>query len=290
MSSLVFFGLAGGITLLLLLRELKVRSFRESFWADRKRAARNYAYLIGSLVTLTLIRKTTPLMAEHLPQLFPIHKHFVLDVVGIFLGAELLNYVIHYVKHTHPWLWRFHFQHHRETKFNLWLTAHVHVGEVFVSGMIMSAILTSIGFSPTATQIYFLFYSLVNTYQHTGKEISLGVLDRIIVGPRYHRLHHALKMKGNFGSTLVFWDVVFGTAHWPEHHKSNLKVGIRENGEPWGFWREFTWFLVPGRRAETTQTSEKRKTSPTWLGDPSEWKRPPSTPKREIEPLLPTAK
>ncbi len=247
MDAGVFYAISGGLLLLLVLLELRIRSFRQAFWADRKRAFRNYGYLAASMATLVLIRQTTPFFSEYLPQLFDLKNHFVIDLVGAFMVAELLNYILHYVKHHHPWLWRFHFQHHRETKYNVWMTAHVHAGEVFLSGCIMAVILTAIGFTPQATQIYFLFYSAVNTYQHTGRDVSLGFLDRIIVGPRYHRLHHAIKMKGNFGSTLVFWDIIFGTAHWPEQHKTRLKVGIRENGEPWGFWKEMTWFLKPAK-------------------------------------------
>jgi len=257
MSDATFYAVAVGSLALIILWEWRVPSFRRGIFGDRRKAVRNWSYLASILVTMVGIRMVSGGMEGAVPRLISLEGLFVLDIAGVFLTAELMNYGIHYLKHRHGYLWRFHFQHHRETDYNIWLTAHLHGLEVFVSGCAMSAVLVLAGFSSLATQIYFLFYSAANTYQHSGTAISLGFLDWLIVSPRYHRLHHAVKMRGNFGSTLTVWDIVFGTAQWPKTKDAGMRTGIRESGEPYGFWSEITYFLRRGRvRSGRTEAIE----------------------------------
>jgi sterol desaturase/sphingolipid hydroxylase (fatty acid hydroxylase superfamily) len=62
--------------------------------------------------------------------------------------------------------------------------------------------------------------------------LSLGaVLDRVIVGPAYHRVHHTLDGRGNYGSVLTFYDVVFGTAVWPPADIYQRSVGVVDVSE-----------------------------------------------------------
>ena len=117
--------------------------------------------------------------------------------------------------------------------------------EVLISGSFMGICMASIGFSQQAVNIYFLFYSLANTYQHCNKNLSLGILDYIIVSPRYHRIHHSKSYRANYGSTLTFWDIAFGTAIFPKRHEVVTDIGITSHGEPFGFVEEMLYFLKP---------------------------------------------
>ncbi|MCB9649854.1 MAG: sterol desaturase family protein [Deltaproteobacteria bacterium] len=126
------------------------------------------------------------------------------------------------------------------------MVTHTHALEVVLSGTLMSAILVLLGFSAPVVQVYLLFYSLANTYQHSAFDLSLGWLDKVIVNPAYHRYHHAVGSRTNYGNTLTVWDVVFRTAQWPvDHHAPDVEIGIGDGPEPYGFLAELGYFAAP---------------------------------------------
>jgi sterol desaturase/sphingolipid hydroxylase (fatty acid hydroxylase superfamily) len=246
--------LLAGLALLVGL-ELRSPSFRAGSFQKNVRAIRNWSFLAGAIVSSWALRLISAELSAHLAPLFVWGDWVVPNLIGCFLVAELIGWFLHWVKHRNAWLWRFHFQHHRETHYDLWLISHTHALEVVISGTLMSAILILLGFSPLSINAYFLFYALANPYHHSGFDYSLGWLDRIIVSPAYHRLHHAVGSHGNFGNTLTVWDWVFRTATWPdEQSASQLALGIGDGPEPYGFVAEMTWFLEPDALPETSES------------------------------------
>lgn len=156
--------------------------------------------------------------------------------------AELFGYTVHYVKHTNAFLWKFHFQHHREEEYNLWLTAHTHALEVLVSGTAMACLLTLLGFRPAVVEVYLLFYSLCKFFQHSSVDLSLGPLNRILVTPAYHRWHHEIASRCNYAVCFTLFDVLFGTVRWPAAERPS-RFGVHNAALPYGFWAEHLWFL-----------------------------------------------
>jgi sterol desaturase/sphingolipid hydroxylase (fatty acid hydroxylase superfamily) len=215
--------------------------FKSSF-SKKDFVLRNSAYIVTAISVLFVVSKTGKIASEFVPFSLEIHRFPVLDYVGCFLVAELLNYLIHFLKHS-GFLWRFHFQHHLSERYNTLLTTHTHGPEVIISGFIISILMGIIGFGQEAINTYFLFYSLANSYQHMSRNLSLGFLDYIIVSPRYHRVHHSKKMRANYGSTLTFWDIIFRTAYFPQRHEIYKDIGIEKKNEPFGFLKESIFFL-----------------------------------------------
>jgi sterol desaturase/sphingolipid hydroxylase (fatty acid hydroxylase superfamily) len=219
--------------------------------APGPRRRRNWAFLVASVVPMVAVGAVTAGFQRHLPTLLsPGSLPFALDLVACTLAAELVSWLLHWVKHANPYLWRFHFQHHRETHFSVWMVTHTHALEVTLSGVMLAALLAGIGFSVAAVQLYFAFYSVVLAYHHSARGHSLGWLDRVIVGPAYHRLHHRPGARGNYGGALTVWDVVFGTANWPDPTTRDAEVGLPPHApEPFGFRAEMLYFLS-GRRGQ----------------------------------------
>jgi sterol desaturase/sphingolipid hydroxylase (fatty acid hydroxylase superfamily) len=243
MSDLLFnVLLLGGLAMLIGL-ELRSPTFRAGAFEWSARAARNWSFLAGAIGSAWILRIISDEMGRHVKPLVTWDRYALANVVLCFLVADLIGWVLHWVKHTNGWLWRFHFPHHREKHFDVWMVAHTHALEVIVAGTFMSAILILLGFTPTSLSIYFLFYGLVNTYQHSAFDYSLGPLDKIIIGPAYHRLHHAVGAHTNFGDTLTIWDLVFRTVTWPESHRApDVEIGLGECSEPYGFAAEMMYF------------------------------------------------
>ncbi|MET0388161.1 MAG: sterol desaturase family protein [Polyangiales bacterium] len=237
-----------GITTLLLL-ELRAPVFRK-VWRDPKRMRRNLAYLVAAFGTALLLHRVTAFLPSLLPK-WSWQAPLWLQLPLVFLLAEYMNWVLHWAKHENGYFWRFHCQHHKEDHYSPWLITHTYAPEVVLSGSVMAVVVLGLGFSKLALDIYLLFYSLVNLYQHSALPHSLGILDKLIINPAYHRQHHSGE-RVNFGSTLTVWDQIFRTAKWPTSRFDAVNPPpIDETPEPFGFVDEMLYPLKPSRWVET---------------------------------------
>ena len=68
---------------------------------------------------------------------------------------------------------------------------------------------------------------LIESWSHANVDMSFGkVGERLIVGPRFHRLHHARANPDerhihdhNFAPVFPIWDILFGTAIYDGKHR-----------------------------------------------------------------------
>lgn len=262
MPPVLYQTLLGGLMLGLLALELTNADFRAALRRPSDRRRRNVAYLFAALAVGALLPKIGAAARLVVPPQIDWGTNRVVEVALCFAIAELLGYGLHYVKHASAPLWRFHFQHHRETRYDLWLVTHTHGFEVLISGSLSAVVLAALGFSPFALDAYLLFYAVANTYQHSSHDYSLGWLDKLIVNPSYHRLHHAVGTRANYGNTLTLWDVVFRTAQWPLSRRApDVVIGIEAGPEPWGFWDEMRYPFSPPSAKTTAGTTTRSHTS-----------------------------
>ncbi|KFE64022.1 sterol desaturase family protein [Hyalangium minutum] len=229
----------------LVLLELRNPRFRADTFGPGPRRRRNWTFFVASLVPMYFLQSAGVWSRAHLPTLIvPDTLPFAVDFLACTLVAELVSWISHYVKHRFASLWVFHFQHHREEHFSVWMVSHTHGLEVAISGTLLTALLTVLGFSPLSMQLYFALYAVLLTYHHSDMGYSLGWLDWIVVSPAYHRLHHHSQGRGNYGSMLTVFDVLFGTASWPRPDDSPAALGLPPGStEPFGFRAEMLHFL-----------------------------------------------
>ena len=264
MNPVVVVSVSAACLALFVALDLRDAGFRASWSTDRARLRRNLAFLASNFVTIVVLNAITRALAPHLPHVVSWQNAGVVDVVievtACLLVAELVNWGSHWAKHKHTWLWQFHLQHHVETRYSVNLTLHTHGVEVIVTGVAMSSLLCVLGFSRFAVDAFTVAYFCANVYKHCSARMSLGPLDAIFVGPAYHRLHHARAADmngwhGNYGSVLTVFDVLFGTARFPEQHELD-EVYARTPGvdgdEPFGFVDEMLAPLTTSARAASS--------------------------------------
>ncbi len=251
MSALVLPALVGALLLLIVL-EFRDGTFARSWYQDRPRLRRNLSYAAASVVVMALLPRVNGYVRSLTPRLMDWGELWLLEGVCCFLTAELLGWLLHHVKHYNRFLWSFHFQHHREEQFNLWLTAHTHALEVATSATFIAVTTCLLGFSGPVIESYLVVYSFAKVYQHSAFRYTLGPLDYLIVGPAYHRLHHHAGSRCNYAIALTVFDVLFGTARWPaaQPDAGEIRYGVPGSaGLPFGFWAEMTHFLKRRSRA-----------------------------------------
>ena len=105
-----------------------------------------------------------------------------------------------------------------------------------------------IGIAPGQFVGVVAFTQLVESLSHTNVRLSFGtVLERVLVSPRYHRLHHAIGLghesagPGSLGGhnlAVLFpvWDVMFGTARFDDRYEP---TGVRDQLEGRDYGRGF---------------------------------------------------
>ncbi len=145
---------------------------------------------------------------------------------------EFGHFLYHYWGHKVRLFWCLHSTHHAPENMNLTVTyAHFFL-EAPYADTIRTTVCILLGVQP---ELLFLIMFIDGTYGafiHVGENLikdgRLGFLNKIILTPSHHRVHHArnpLYMDTNFCNLLNIWDRAFGT-YQDEDMKVKVEYGI----------------------------------------------------------------
>jgi sterol desaturase/sphingolipid hydroxylase (fatty acid hydroxylase superfamily) len=146
--------------------------------------------------------------------------------------ADFTLYWIHRAQHTWDWAWRTHAWHHSIEElywFSGFRTSFMHSFLYNVPQVAIPVLLLGLGTFETA--LCFAVSMVVQFWEHVNLRVDLGPLDRVIVTPDYHRVHHSLtgRRLQNLAPTFSLWDRLFGTWTDPRTVPLDTPLGI---GEP----------------------------------------------------------
>ncbi|MGI9247998.1 MAG: sterol desaturase family protein [Woeseiaceae bacterium] len=170
------------------------------------------------------------------------------------LAWDFCYYWFHRFSHEISVLWAAHAVHHQSEDYNL-STALRQTSTGFIFGWIFYLPLFLIGF-PLEVLITVNAISLIYQFWvHTQLIRRLGVLDRIVVTPSNHRVHHAQNERyidKNYGGMLILWDRLFGTFE-DESEGEPVVFGVRKPLANWNpFWANlqvYDYLLFDARKA-----------------------------------------
>lgn len=145
---------------------------------------------------------------------------------------EFGHFLYHYWGHKVRLFWCLHSTHHAPEDMNLSVT-HAHF---FLEAPYADAIRTTVcllaGLQPELLFLIMFIDGTWGAFIHVGENLikdgRLGFLNKIILTPSHHRVHHArnpLYMDTNFCNLLNIWDKVFGTFQ-DEQHDIQIQYGI----------------------------------------------------------------
>lgn len=159
--------------------------------------------------------------------------------VVAFVVLDFVYYWGHRACHALAPLWALHAVHHQPRAMNL---------SVGLRGPVLAVVQVAPFLAPLAVvgvpvAVMFPLYVLHTAYKllvHTRVVGTLGVVERILVTPSQHRVHHASNPRWqgkNFGGVFVLWDRLFGTfQREDEAPMASAGVGfapIANNVAPW---------------------------------------------------------
>ncbi len=157
---------------------------------------------------------------------WPLYWQFLLA----FVLKDFIEWNVHRLLHTVPWMWEFHKLHHSIEDMD-WLGAfRSHWGEHVIHRMVSFIPLVILGTNSVALFVIAVAGTLIQEISHANLRQDWGVFRYVINSPRFHSWHHDVKMYGkggqNFAVNLAIWDWLFGTAYWPEDAEQPKRFGF----------------------------------------------------------------
>jgi sterol desaturase/sphingolipid hydroxylase (fatty acid hydroxylase superfamily) len=140
--------------------------------------------------------------------------------LAIFVGGLIGDFFFYWMHRAqHAWFWRFHAVHHSIEDLNAIASYH-HVTEELIRAVFIyvptGLLVTDAGaLGPFLTDLVVL----QGFYIHSCTRLHLGPLRYLIGDNAFHRIHHSNEphhFAKNFSGFSPIWDVVFGTAYFPQ--------------------------------------------------------------------------
>ncbi|KTD54743.1 sterol desaturase family protein [Legionella quateirensis] len=134
-----------------------------------------------------------------------------------FMLMDLTFYYWHRLNHEVPLLWRFHNVHHADPDLDVTTSMRFHVVEIAYSSVFRLVQLAVLGINPLIFICYEFIFQASTFFQHSNIRLPLRLeqmLNKIIVTPRMHGIHHSNFMdetNRNYGVVFSFWDKLHRT-------------------------------------------------------------------------------
>ena len=135
--------------------------------------------------------------------------------VGIaFLVQDFSGYWLHRLNHRVNIFWNRHVIHHSSEEFNLSCALRQSISETIHFGALLMAPAALLGIPAKIFAVLAPIHLFMQFWYHTRLIDKMGWLEKIIVTPSHHRVHHAINpeyIDKNYGQILIIWDKFFGS-------------------------------------------------------------------------------
>jgi sterol desaturase/sphingolipid hydroxylase (fatty acid hydroxylase superfamily) len=151
-------------------------------------------------------------------------EHPLLLLAIYYLIYDFVYYWMHRIQHLIPWWWALHSMHHSQRQMSCWTNDRGN----YLDGVIQSFVLAGVGVVMGLDIEDFAWLTLaselIQNFSHANVRFGFGpVVDKLLVDPKFHRLHHMVLdpqrpalHNCNFGQVFPIWDILFGTALYGE--------------------------------------------------------------------------
>ena len=131
-----------------------------------------------------------------------------------FIVQDFSGYWLHRMNHRVNILWNRHIIHHSSEEFNLSCALRQEISAIVRFGAIFMIPAALLGISPAIFAVLGPIHLFMQFWYHTRLINKMGWLEKFLVTPSHHRVHHAINTKymdKNYGQILIVWDKLFGT-------------------------------------------------------------------------------
>lgn len=152
-----------------------------------------------------------------------------------FVALDFAGYWVHRIAHEYNFFWNNHIVHHSSEEFNLACALRQSISsivKIFAVFLLPAAIL---GVPQQVIAIVAPLHLFAQFWYHTQHISRMGFLEKIIVTPSHHRVHHAINkeyLDKNYGQIFIFWDKLFGT-YQEEINSVRAVYGVTRPVQTW---------------------------------------------------------
>jgi len=175
----------------------------------------------------------------------------VISFVLYLLLFDLVDYWLHRAQHHFNWWWQLHALHHSQRQMTMWSDNRNHLLDDVLRDGVMVAVALLVGIGPGQFVAVVAATQLLESLSHANLRVSFGpVLGRLLVSPRFHRLHHSIGLGHeshgpgslggrNFAVLFPLWDMVFGSANFEDRYDpTGLRDQLQGRDYGDGFWAQ----------------------------------------------------
>lgn len=214
---------------------------RQDFWMDGFYMFFNY--FLFSLIAYNAISNVAVDLFNRFLGLFGITNLVAIEIgswpgwlqlITLFIVADLIHWNVHRMLHRVPWMWEFHKVHHSVKQMGFAAHLRFHWMENIFYKSAQYIPLAMIGFGLTDFFIVHIVATAIGHLNHSNVNLSWGPLKYLLNNPRMHIWHHVRELPAghphgiNFGISLSLWDYLFGTAVVP-HEGRDIELGFPED-------------------------------------------------------------
>ena len=165
-----------------------------------------------SVLEITIAIGIYPFMLHYLA--LTTIENTVLVYVLTFIIIDFNGYWVHRWSHQVNLFWNLHVIHHSSEEYNLACALRQSISAFFnmFTVLLLPAALLGIPEQVIATVAPLQLFA--QFWYHTRHINKMGLLEKIIVTPSHHRVHHAVNpeyMDKNLSQIFIIWDKLFGT-------------------------------------------------------------------------------
>ena len=167
---------------------------------------------------------------------------------------DVVDYAVHRAQHHFGWWWQLHALHHSQRQMTMWTDNRNHLLDDVLRDSVFVLVALAVGVPPAQFMAVVACTQLMESLAHANLRLPFGLLfERVLVGPGFHRLHHAMgighesagpgSLGGhNFAVLFPVWDILFGTARFgAAFHPTGIRDQLAEYGGRnygQGFWAQ----------------------------------------------------
>lgn len=138
----------------------------------------------------------------------------VLTYIIAFFALDLAGYWVHRLQHVANFFWNGHIVHHSSEEYNLACALRQSISSIVKTFAIFLLPAAILGVPEEVIAVIAPLHLFAQFWYHTQHINKMGFLEKIIVTPSHHRVHHAINpqyIDKNYGQIFIFWDKWFGT-------------------------------------------------------------------------------
>src|SRR6185503_14436362 len=136
----------------------------------------------------------------------------IIVYVLTFIIIDFLGYWVHRLSHKVNLFWNLHVIHHSSEEFNLACALRQSISSFFNLFTVLLLPAAVLGIPQDVINIVAPIQLFAQFWYHTQHIGKMGFLEKIIVTPSHHRVHHAINKEyidKNYGQIFIFWDKWF---------------------------------------------------------------------------------